>query len=293
MPSNAKPIKPAKKISVVEVLSEPAGTVNDDRAGFIGSCAWVIDGATDCSQEKYLPGESDAAWLADQFHVGFLRRGFATDVTLTDIIADTTAYVRTLFERERIRELTDRGHQPSAAALIARLRNGFLETASLGDCQLFVAEPGQRAKLSGVDRSRLGDRSAIARTQRAMDEHSLDFVSARAKLKPGSSDGRRLMNKPGGYGVLSIDMAPCNLIQQEQIPLESGSRLLLASDGFARLYEVFDAYSEETLLDAAFDKGLAALMAQLRKLEHADPACTTAPRLKPRDDATALLALVE
>jgi hypothetical protein len=293
MPMISDRRKPAQTLSIVEIISAAAGAVNDDRAGYAGACVWVIDGATDSAPQRYLPGESDAAWLAEKFHSQLLARAKDAGGTLPDLLAGITAAVREDFHKEQIRKLPGRGHQPSAAALIARLQDGILEVAGLGDCQLFAAQPGSLASLHGVDRSRLGDRAAIERIQEAMKEHGLDWHSARAKVKPGGTIGRRMMNKPGGYGVLSIDMAPLDLIRQEAIPLESGARLLFATDGFTRLYEVFGVYSEETLLEAAFEKGLAALIFELRALEAKDESCEQAPRLKARDDATAILALAE
>jgi hypothetical protein len=285
--------KRAQTLSVVEIISAAAGAINDDRAGYAGACVWVIDGATDCAPQRYLPGESDAAWLAEKFHSELLARAKDARGTLPELLAEITAVVREDFQREHIRTLTDRGHQPSAAALIGRLQGDILEVTGLGDCQLFVAQPGCRATLQGVDRSKLGDRAAIERIQKAMNEHGLDWHSARAKVKPGGRIGRRMMNKPGGYGVLSIDIAPPGLIHQEAIPIESGARLLLGTDGFTRLYEVFGVYSEGTLLEAAFEKGLAALISELRALEAKDERCEKAPRVKARDDATAILMLAE
>jgi hypothetical protein len=285
--------KSAQTLSVVEIISAAAGAVNDDRAGYAGGCVWVIDGATDCTPQRYLPGESDAAWLAERFHRQLLARAKGAEGTLSDLLAGITVSVREDFRKEQIRKLTDRGHQPAAAALIGRLKGGVLEVAGLGDCELFVAQPGSRASLYGVDRSKLGDRAAIERIQKTMREQGLDWHSARAKAKPGGTISRRMMNKPGGYGVLSIDMAPPGLIHQEAIPLESGARLLFATDGFTRLYEVFGAYSEETLLEAAFEKGLAALIFELRTLEANDESCGRAPRVKTRDDASAILVLAD
>jgi Protein phosphatase 2C len=293
MPMISNPKKPAQTLSVVEIISAAAGAINDDRAGYAGACVWVIDGATDCVPQRYLPGESDAAWLAEKFHSQLLDHAKDAEGTLPELLAGITASVRQDFDKEHIRKLPGRGHQPSAAALIARLRNGTLEVAGLGDCELFAAQPGSRASLHGVDRSRLGDRAAIERIQAAMKRHGLDWHSARAKVKQTGTMGRRMMNEPGGYGVLSIDMAPPDLIRQEAIPLESGARLLFATDGFTRLYEVFGAYSEETLLDAAFEKGLATLIFELRALEAKDESCERAPRVKARDDATAILVIAE
>ncbi len=293
MPMTSVLRKPACKLSVVESISASAGAVNDDRAGHAGPCVWVIDGATDCANEKYLPGQSDAAWLAEKFHRCLLNRSPGAGNSLPDLIEDITQSVRADFHDEAVRSLTAREHQPSAAALIARLHAGILDVAALGDCQLFAAQPGRRSALCGVDRSRLGDRVAIERIRAAMKEENLGWLDARAKHKPLGDQGRRMMKRPGGYAVLSIDMAPLDLIHREAIPIESGTRLLLATDGFTRLYEVFGAYSEDTLLEAAFEKGLAALIKALRSLEDKDPACENAPRLKPRDDATALLVIAE
>jgi hypothetical protein len=293
MPMISEQRKPARSLCAVESISAAAGSVNDDRAGVRGDCLWVIDGATDCSAGKYLPGQSDAAWLAEKFHAGLLSRAPAPDIALPALIAGITQSVSSDFEREAILKPATREHQPSAAALIARLQDGVLEAVALGDCQLFIAEPGRPARLCGVDRSRLGDRAAIERIETLMKQERLTWLEARAKLKGRSDAGRRLMNRPGGYAVLSIDMAPLDLIHQEAIPLASGARLLLATDGFARLYETFGAYTEETLLEAAFEKGLAALIGELRALEDGDPACERSPRLKPKDDATAILAIAE
>ncbi len=282
-----------KKITVLESISVPSGVVNDDRAGHRESCIWVIDGATDCNREKYLPGGSDAAWLAGQFHENLLAKAPSGHLPLEELIASITEAVHARFQNEKLRDLEDRGHQPSAAALIARLADGVLEVLGFGDCQLFVALPGKRAELRGVDRARLGDFASIERIKRAAKEHGLDWQAARAKVQGSGAVSRRKMNLPGGYSVLSIDMAPLDLIHREAIPLEPGARLLFATDGFTRLSEVFNVYSEETLLQAAFEKGLAALIAELRGLERKDERCETYPRVKVLDDATAILAVAE
>jgi hypothetical protein len=46
------------------------------------------------------------------------------------------------------------------------------------------------------------------------------------------------------------------------------------------------------LMEAAQARGLASLVNELRAIEAGDPECRTYPRLKPRDDATAVLVRV-
>ena len=248
----------------------------------------------DCAAEKYLPGKSDAAWLAGKFHGYLLSRAATESASLPDLLEEITAAVCADFHAEKLSDPPARMNQPAAAALIARLRpGGILETVAIGDCQLFVAQPGKPAKLYCAGRERLGDRAAIERVRAVMKEHNLSWSAALSKLWPSLNEGRNKMNAPGGYAALSIGMPPRDLLVQEAIPLERGARLLLATDGFTRLYEVFGAYTEETLLEAAFEKGLAALLKELRTLEARDAACEKVPRMKPRDDATAILAIAE
>ncbi len=283
----------ALTLRVVETISAAGGTVNDDRAGFRGNVIWVIDGATDCTPDKYLPGESDAAWLAERFHRHLFCHDGLEAKPLLDVISEVTRLVSSDFDREKLRNLDDRGHQPSAAGLIGRLAAGVLELAGLGDCQLFLATPGRPARLCGADRSRLGDKAAIDRLKAAVRQHNIDWQTARSLSQGSGAKSRRAMNVPGGYSVLSIDMAPLSLIHREEIAVAAGTRLLWATDGFARLHDVFGVYSEETLLEAAFERGLAALIAELRALENADPKCERSPRVKRHDDATAILAIVQ
>jgi hypothetical protein len=65
--------------------------------------------------------------------------------------------------------------------------------------------------------------------------------------------------------------------------------LLLASDGFLALASDYGAYSADTLMAAALDKGLAALGEELRAIEAGDTGGAKFPRFKKSDDATALL----
>ena len=53
--------------------------------------------------------------------------------------------------------------------------------------------------------------------------------------------------------------------------------------------DTFQAMTAVELVDRAAENGLQPLLRQLRDLENSDPECLTYPRLKPHDDATAVL----
>ncbi len=64
------------------------------------------------------------------------------------------------------------------------------------------------------------------------------------------------------------------------------------TDNFYRLVDTYRMLTAGELMQAALERGLGPLYAELRHLEDADSECLAHPRLKARDDATALRARV-
>jgi len=75
-------------------------------------------------------------------------------------------------------------------------------------------------------------------------------------------------------------------------PAAAATHLLLATDGFYRLVDTYGMLTAGELMQAALERGLAPLYAELRRIEDGDPECLAFPRLKARDDATAVLVEV-
>jgi hypothetical protein len=78
-------------------------------------------------------------------------------------------------------------------------------------------------------------------------------------------------------------------VSRRVIKAAPGSTLLLATDGFLALASDYGAYSADSLMTAAQEKGLAALGEELRAIEAGDSGGDKFPRFKKSDDATALL----
>jgi len=79
------------------------------------------------------------------------------------------------------------------------------------------------------------------------------------------------------------------MIHVDRVPARSLRRILLASDGYYRLTDHYGAMSDAELLRQTGEQGGPALLQQLRAIEDGDPLGAAYPRLKIRDDATALL----
>jgi hypothetical protein len=98
------------------------------------------------------------------------------------------------------------------------------------------------------------------------------------------------MNKPGGYWVVHPSLPWLHAVEHAELSVCDVDHVLIASDEFFRLVDVFGAYDAAGLITSALRVGrLAALCAELRRREADDPTCRRHPRLKSMDDASAVL----
>jgi hypothetical protein len=100
---------------------------------------------------------------------------------------------------------------------------------------------------------------------------------------------RAFANQPGGYWVLGLNPACLAAARTIDITAARPAHLLLATDGFAALWDRYEAYTAEGAIRAALAHGLAALAVELRAIEAADASGSAHPRWKKSDDATAVL----
>jgi hypothetical protein len=259
-----------------------------------GRCAWIVDGATGVSTHKVTPGLSDAAWLAraiDDRLVGLTSAtGSMEDVfgrLETDIGSDFNEVTAGLS-----REGDD--HAPSACLGFVGIWNSpekgglVLEGAFLGDVVALVpsesgivrwtderAKPFEKRTLAALD---AGDRE-VGRIPEAVRRQ---IIENRAKL-----------NHPDGYWVVNPRRPWAGRELRFEAKVLPGQPIVLATDGFMRLVDVFAAYSDKSL-----HAGLAAgkgddLMRELRDLERGDPMANAYPRVKTHDDATVLVIAAE
>jgi hypothetical protein len=82
-------------------------------------------------------------------------------------------------------------------------------------------------------------------------------------------------------------------MRHERVPCPDGTAILLTSDGFSALVDLYRAMDATALMERALDEGLEPLAREARRIEsEVDPAGKLYPRFKESDDATALLVRV-
>ncbi|WP_443478886.1 protein phosphatase 2C domain-containing protein [Novosphingobium aerophilum] len=267
--------------------SDGQGEVNDDRFGYQGDAAWVIDGATGIGP-SLLGAPSDASWLARK--AGDLLADTlaqAPEIPTVELLRQVMAGCAEALAREQVRPADGPHEHPSAAFAMVRIIGGEAEFTTLADCRIAACESGGGARLFGSSAL-----DAIeARTIEAMkaivaEEGDLGFEALKARLMPGLRANRRLMNRDGGYWVLGTQPAAADHLWQVRMPVRPGQRFAIASDGFLRLVELFGAAAPADLLAISGQEDWARWLGLLRDLEDEPDSLHRFARVKPRDDAS-------
>jgi serine/threonine protein phosphatase PrpC len=273
-----------RTLVVVDAVCEPSGAVNEDRWGALEHSAWVLDGSTGLTTEHVLPGPSDALWLMERIDIGLRVENRADRAeNLAAALRPTLAEARAEFARVALRPDAEAADMPCGSLTMLRVIDGVAEMSSLGDCRILDGE-GRCFGTSGV--TALDDR--LVAEVVTLQKQGVPHGDIWQRLLPMTRRHRALMNRPEGYWTTDVTGAGLDHIEIERVPARSGDHFLLMSDGFYRLVDTYRRYTYPQLMDAA-QRGLAPLLLELREIEAADPECRTYARLKPRDDATAVL----
>jgi hypothetical protein len=251
---------------------------NDDAFGLAGSVAWVIDGATDLA-DPLTGAASDASWIARTANAWLHGRADLATAPLDRIFEDASAAMLAAFSARVDPASVPRWRWPVAAMLIARESPAGLEIADLGDCRLFA---------EGVAFAGMRDSKDLENAAAAV--HASDASGVRYKA-PAALDILRRQRDAlyDTVGVFGIDPACSRHVRVRTVRLDRPAHVIMATDGFASLVDVYEAHDPESLVSVALGEGLAGLAAELRAIETADADSAMHPRWKRSDDATALL----
>jgi hypothetical protein len=278
-------------LQLVDSLSLPGdpAKANEDAFGQDAGAALVIDGATPLG-DGLMPGPSDAAWIA-QFGarrlLAHLRDGDGARKALRAALADA----QKSFEALRRAPPEDVWQTPCASMMLAVPGEGGVEFLWFGDCAALVRQGNGPVTVVGESfdkRAAEAERAqAIGKEKKVSPASALsrpEFIAALRKT-------RNRINS-GSYWLFSPEVKAAAHASRRIVKLARGGHLLLATDGFLALASDYGAYSADSLMTAALDKGLAALGAELRAIEAVDAGGDKFPRFKKSDDATALLLKV-
>ena len=272
----------------------PGSRINEDGSGLHGRHAWIIDGATGVLPQRLTPGASDAAWLVEvigQRLESLAASGHASQ----EILGHLESHIGPAFEEavDRPSDIAD-DHAPSACLGIVgisdapgtgrlRITGGFL-----GDVVALLPVEGGVLRWTDERAKPFERRTLAALTSTVREPGRMPEPVMRQIL-----ENRTMLNHPEGYWVVNPRRSWSGRELRFEAALEPGHSVVLATDGFMRLIDVFGAYS-----DASLHAALAAgrgdeLIHELRDLERGDPMAEAYPRVKTHDDATVLVIAAE
>ncbi|MDP8917265.1 MAG: hypothetical protein M3O00_00065 [Pseudomonadota bacterium] len=269
-------------------LSVPGSRVNEDGIGLHGSFAWVIDGATGMSDEQLTSGGSDAAWLAGL--IGERLLDLSGDRSLDAVLSRLEADIRSAFDEATAHVPgIDDHHAPSAClGLIGAQmeQNGdvAIKGRFLGDVIALV--PSETGIVRWTDeRAKPFERKTLAAL--GAQEHEPGQVPEAVRRQ--ILENRTKLNQPDGYWVVNPRRPWSGRELRFEASVRPGEPIVLATDGFMRLVDVFEAYSDSSLhAQLAAGRG-DSLMQELRERERGDLKAGAYPRVKTHDDATFLV----
>lgn len=256
----------------------------DDRYAFDEAAGWacVIDGATDVGPVRiFSAAESDAARYAEIFAETIVKHPADPREIPQAWFARLLPRLRAAVEREMKVPLKDAplASYPTAAATWVRHRKGRLEGATLGDSIAIVKSPDGVVTVFG-EATKASDEQGRAKTVMAMTpEDRLKWLR----------DVRAIHNTPNGYWVFGVQPEAADHIVYQDADAPPGTRALVMTDGFYRLVSPYGRYTDEGLIDAVIERGLPALMREVRDMETSSEDDAKIGRFKTSDDATALL----
>ena len=283
----------------LSAATQPGAKVNEDGHGCwpeTAPCAaWVLDGVTGINDRALLPGPTDAAWFVAQVQEALPTLLAASpDMPAADLVG---ALVEQLERRQSAAWLDARGadgrETPAASFALVRLIGSEIEVLRLGDCLVLleasdgtvtVMDHPVLAAIEAETRDAL-----LALRARGITDPKQAFTAIMPRLRAQ----RQRRNLPDGYGVLAAERSCLRMLHVDRMPANTVRRMLLASDGYYRLVDHYNAASDAELVRRTEELGADAMLKQLRAIEAADPLATQYPRLKIADDATALLIGVD
>jgi len=283
----------------LSAATQPGSKVNEDGYGHWPAAAphaaWVLDGVTGINDRALLPGPTDAAWFVAQVQEALPTLLSASpDMPAVELVA---ALVEQLERRQSAAWLDARGadgrETPAASFALVRLIGAEIEVLRLGDCLVLleaadgtvaVMDHPVLATIEAETRDAL-----LALRARGITDPKQAFTAMMPRLRAQ----RQRRNLPDGYGVLAAERSCLPMLHVERMPAHTVRRMLLASDGYYRLVDHYNAATDAELVRRTEELGVDAMLTQLRAIEAADPLATKYPRLKIADDATALLIGVD
>jgi Protein phosphatase 2C len=280
--------------TVLDRISWPGLTdkPNEDECGASGDWAWVIDTSIFPGTPALMHEGSDATWLAR-----FMSRRLSD---LAPQAEDGVVLIRSVMEEARVafmakapEERQDFLTWPVGAMTLVRHRAGNLDVWTFADTTAFVRQPdGSMLTVGEAPGMRQFEVAAAERLLQASGA-TPSTINAMPEFQAWLAERRLRQKQSKGLALLGLDPTAADRLRHQTVPCDQGAVILLTTDGFSALVDLYGVMDARQLMDEALTSGLEPLARRARKIEtELDPDGKLYPRFKVSDDATAILLRV-
>ncbi len=268
----------------------PAGSAeraNEDICGMDGDWAWVIDGFTPSPLPPAMSARSDAAWFS-AFADARFRELTAQGLEGPEIVRRTALLAQQVF-LAAAPERTDPAFWPGASLTLVKCSPGKLEIWRIGDTAAYVRTPdGNVATIGELEEMRRIEAGYARRLLTETGAKPGDILKTK-QFRDWLEQHRRKQTDLAHVQVFGLQPEAGDALEHVTLDAATGTLVLLASDGFSALVELYGDRSVEELMEAVVCDGLGPLVQRIRVIEtEMDPDGVLFPRFKGSDDATAL-----
>lgn len=259
---------------------------NEDYSFENNNFAFVIDGATSITNQKYSTEESDAKWFSMTFGEYLKKHLNNFSLSITEIVKKGIKYTNKKYLAMSCNtEIID---MPSACISIIRKNNDKIEYFILGDCG-FLYKHKNKVK-EYVDETLIKlDAINIKKMVKLSKENKISVLEARKLINKEVLATRLLKNKKNGYWILCDSLEACDHAIVGEIKYQPDDEFLLYSDGFSQIWNVLHILNKKQVFKYLNQHTLLDLFNILHTAQNNDADCNKFPRMKTHDDSSAVL----
>ncbi len=276
---------------VIESLSWPGSPekANEDACGTAGAFAWVIDTSIFPGTPAILHPSSDAAWFA-----GFANERLKLLAPTYDdgvaLVGRVMSDARRAFDAAAPVERRDPVTWPVGAMTLVRRHSDRADVWSFADTTAYFLSPDGVAMTVGegpeLRRLEAAKAAELLMASGATPHGIGDTVVFQTWLR----ERRERLKNGRGAALLGLHPEAAAMMRHQSVECPSGTVVLLTSDGFSALVDLYGYADAAGILRSALQSGLEPLAREARRIEtEVDPSGTLYPRFKESDDTTALL----
>jgi hypothetical protein len=277
-------------LRLLERAWDPDAAANADWFWVSARTAVLLDGAAPRGRERVSAAPNDTVWLVRRFVEEFVAAGAGP-------VRERVERARAALKRDYDDLCAGAGvipdEPPFACLAIADSNEGQLDLFNMGDLTTLVRLKDGSVHRFGESTVRELDGRALAEMRSYLQAGVEPHAERRARIWPMIKAHREQRNELPGYDVLDLGAGGADRLEHRRFDASPVRDLLMLSDGFYRLVDTLERYTDATLFQAVDQHGLAALLVELRAVERSDAECTQHIRFKTHDDATALWLAVD